>query len=183
MDTQRDGRLLASLDISTEMENSGPLAAEPGLPAVQLESVPGLPATLPPSDSASGGFAPAPVPEVGEEIADLGWELGTALVLRRTAERRSFFARRGSPGPDDSPFADCVFDHHREYRGEAWGSPVPQEEWERRVYVELNLATDLRYEGKGARPECHACRVRGSREVPLAKCIICENWACLRHLA
>eukprot|EP00971_Amphidinium_carterae_P260705 5172204-Amphidinium_carterae.1 len=52
--------------------------------------------------------------------------------------------------------------------------------WDKLIF-ELNLATDLRYEGKGARPESHACRQRGSREVPLAKCVCCENWACSRH--
>eukprot|EP00971_Amphidinium_carterae_P057092 1128917-Amphidinium_carterae.1 len=88
---------------------------------------------------------------------------------------------RGQRGPDDSPFSEHTFDPAVNYRNTEWGLPVPQEEWERRVYVELNLATDLRYEGKGARPECHACRQRGSREVPLAKCVCFENWACSRH--
>eukprot|EP00971_Amphidinium_carterae_P257145 5105261-Amphidinium_carterae.1 len=122
------------------------------------------------------------VPAVGSEIEQLGPEAGALLRQRRVAERRRIFAYRGSRGPDDSPFADHHFDPLREYRGVEWGKPVPQEEWERRVYVELNLATDIRDEGKGARPECHACRRRGSKEVPLAKCICCDNWACERHL-
>eukprot|EP00971_Amphidinium_carterae_P348863 6490709-Amphidinium_carterae.1 len=122
------------------------------------------------------------VPQVGEELALLGPELGTALCQRRTAERRSIFAQRGTLGPDDNPFQHLSFDPSIDYRGVEWGQPVPQEEWERRVYVELNLATDLRYEGKGAPPECHACGCKGSRTVPLAKCIVCENWACPRHL-
>eukprot|EP00971_Amphidinium_carterae_P018744 369539-Amphidinium_carterae.1 len=103
------------------------------------------------------------VPQVGEEIAELGQELGTALIQRRTAERRSIFAQRGTLGPDDSPYQHYTLDPSIDYRGVAWGDPVPQEEWERRVYVELNLDTDLRYEGKGAPPACHACRCRGSR--------------------
>eukprot|EP00971_Amphidinium_carterae_P250953 4981801-Amphidinium_carterae.1 len=122
------------------------------------------------------------VPAVGREIEQLGSEEGTLLQQRRVAERRRIFAYRGTRGPDDSPFEGHHFDPLREYRGVEWGQPVPQEEWERRVYVELNLATDLSYEGKGARPECHACRRRGSREVPLAKCVCCENWACDRHM-
>eukprot|EP00971_Amphidinium_carterae_P330303 6463267-Amphidinium_carterae.1 len=100
----------------------------------------------------------------------LGPEEGELLRKRRVVERRRIFAQRGSRGPDDSPFGEHNFDPSLDYRSVEWGQPVPQEEWERRVYVELNLATDLRYEGKGARPECHACRRRGSREVPLAKC-------------
>eukprot|EP00971_Amphidinium_carterae_P163036 3232283-Amphidinium_carterae.1 len=95
------------------------------------------------------------------------WSL---LLQRRVAERRHIFAYRGSRGPDDSPSTNHHFDPLREYRGVEWGQPVPQEEWERRVYVELNLATDLRDEGKGARPgspECHACRRRGSRRYRL----------------
>eukprot|EP00971_Amphidinium_carterae_P086118 1703783-Amphidinium_carterae.1 len=121
------------------------------------------------------------VPAVGQEVALLGPEAGELLQRRRVAERRSIFAMRGHRGPGDSPFTDHSFDPSVDYRSVEWGLPVPQEEWERRVYVELNLATDLRYEGKGARPECHACRQRGSRDVPLAKCVCCENWACSRH--
>eukprot|EP00971_Amphidinium_carterae_P341642 6480552-Amphidinium_carterae.2 len=124
---------------------------------------------------------PSLVPAVGQELALLGPTAGELLRLRRVAERRTIFAMRGQRGPDDSPFSGHSFDPTVTYRNVEWGLPVPQEEWERRVYVELNLATDLRYEGKGARPECHACRQRGSREVPLAKCICCENWACSRH--
>eukprot|EP00971_Amphidinium_carterae_P346549 6488083-Amphidinium_carterae.1 len=86
MESQRDGRLLSSPDISTEMENSGLLEQEPGLPAVQkgAEAWPlpfgpafgsGLPTSSLPPVSAVGGYPPAQVPEVGEEIADLGWEL------------------------------------------------------------------------------------------------------------
>eukprot|EP00971_Amphidinium_carterae_P272760 5413560-Amphidinium_carterae.1 len=122
------------------------------------------------------------VPAVGQEIALLGPEEGELLRKRRVAERRRIFAQRGCRGPDDSPFGEHYFDPSLDYRRVEWGKPVPQEEWERRVYVELNLATDLRYEGKAARPECHACRRRGSREVPLAKCVCCESWACERHL-
>eukprot|EP00971_Amphidinium_carterae_P128059 2536622-Amphidinium_carterae.1 len=181
MDTQRDARLLALQDNSGEI-NPGPLETRPEPPVSPMVEVgsslpasrstqpqaPGVPATrlLPNSDS--GELTSTPVPEVGEEICDLGLELGTALVRRRTAERRSIFAQRGVLGPDDCPYQQDDFDDTREYRGVAWGYPVPQEEWERRVYVELNLATDLRYEGKGAKPECHACRARGSRAVPLA---------------
>eukprot|EP00971_Amphidinium_carterae_P009121 180139-Amphidinium_carterae.1 len=121
------------------------------------------------------------VPAVGQEIALLGPIAGEELRLRRVAERRTIFALRGQRGPDDSPFSERTLDPDVNPRSIEWGKPVPQEEWERRVYVELNLATNLRYEGKGARPECHACRQRGSREVPLAKCICCANWACHRH--
>eukprot|EP00971_Amphidinium_carterae_P348366 6490450-Amphidinium_carterae.3 len=194
MDTQRDARLLASQDLPEDLEHSGSLAEEPGLqeptedvvvrsmPSVQA-FVPGLPADPPFSALATGGVPTPPIPEVGEEIAALGQELGTALVQRRTAERRSIFAQRGRRGPDDSPFSSHIFDDTKEYRRAAWGSPVPQEEWERRVYVELSLATDPRDEGKGAPPRCHACHVRGGKAMPLAKCILCDNWACLRHLA
>eukprot|EP00971_Amphidinium_carterae_P305452 6069950-Amphidinium_carterae.2 len=143
MDTQRVACLLASQDVSEEMETNW---SEPGLPAFPLETeasslpfapstpllVPGVPAPLPlPASDAEGSSLP-PVPEVGEEVAALGQELGTALAQRRTAERRSIFAQRGSRGPDDSPFEDHIFDVHREYRGVEWGYPVPQEEWERR---------------------------------------------------
>eukprot|EP00971_Amphidinium_carterae_P095839 1896677-Amphidinium_carterae.1 len=182
MDTQRDARPLALQDISGEIENPEPLETRPGPLVLPMEEVgsslplsrstqpqaPGVPATRLPPDSDSGGLISAPVPEVGKEIGDLGLELGTALVRRRTAERRSIFAQRGVLGPDDCPYQQDVFDVTKDYRGVDWGYPVPQEEWERRVYVELNLATDLRYEGKGAKPECHACRARGSRAVPLA---------------
>eukprot|EP00971_Amphidinium_carterae_P039687 779609-Amphidinium_carterae.1 len=72
------------------------------------------------------------VPQVGEEIALLGPELGTALLQRRTAERRSIFAQRGALGPDDSPYQHLSFDPSIDYRGVEWGQPVPQEEWERR---------------------------------------------------
>eukprot|EP00971_Amphidinium_carterae_P044611 877349-Amphidinium_carterae.1 len=58
-----------------------------------------------------------PVPKVGEEIAMLGKELGTALLQRRTAERRSIFAQRGTLGPDDSPYQHHTFDPCLEYRG------------------------------------------------------------------
>eukprot|EP00971_Amphidinium_carterae_P077166 1524410-Amphidinium_carterae.1 len=196
MDTQRDARLLAPLYTAEGMEATVPLDAEPGTPALPLEAdsgplvsargaqadEPGGPATLPSPALNDGARSFPQVPEVGEEITDLGPELGTALIQRRTAERRSIFAQRGTLGPDDSPYQFHTFDPTKDYRGVAWGYPVPQEEWERRVYVELSLATDLRYEGKGARPECHACRARGSRTVQLAKCIICDNWACPRHL-
>eukprot|EP00971_Amphidinium_carterae_P208903 4144474-Amphidinium_carterae.1 len=111
-----------------------------------------------------GAQSSTQVPEVGQEIAILGPGAGELLRKRRVAERRRIFAQRGSRGPDDSPFGDHHFDPSLDYRRVEWGLPVPQEEWERRVYVELNLATDLRDEGKGARPECHACRRRGSRE-------------------
>eukprot|EP00971_Amphidinium_carterae_P043148 848718-Amphidinium_carterae.1 len=181
MDTQRDARLLALQDISGEI-NPEPLETRPGPLVSPMEvggstrptsrstqpQVPGVPATRLPPDTDSGGATSTPVPEVGAEIRDLGLELGTALVLRRTAERRTIFAQRGVLGPDDCPYQQDIFDITKDYRGVAWGCPVPQEEWERRVYVELNLATDLRHEGKGAKPECHACRVRGSRMVPLA---------------
>eukprot|EP00971_Amphidinium_carterae_P352371 6492568-Amphidinium_carterae.3 len=99
----------------------------------------------------------------------LGEPAGAAL---RVAERRWTFAQRGAPGPDDSPFQAHSFSPSVDYGGVDWGSPVPQAEctWERRVYVELNLATDRRYAfgGKGAHPVCHACRRVGSRTVPLA---------------
>eukprot|EP00971_Amphidinium_carterae_P059050 1167549-Amphidinium_carterae.2 len=181
MDTQRDARLLALQDISGEIDPE-PLETRPGPAESPMEGkgssqptsrssqpqAPGVPATRMHPDTDSGGVIPTTVPEVGAEIRDLGLELGTALVLRRTAERRTIFAQRGVLGPDDCPYQQDTFDITKDYRGVAWGYPVPQEEWERRVYVELNLATDLRHEGKGAIPECHACRVRGSRMVPLA---------------
>eukprot|EP00971_Amphidinium_carterae_P281048 5580477-Amphidinium_carterae.1 len=172
------------------------LDAEPGRPVVALEEQePGSPVCWPvfqavpgPCSRNSGDLLseypttpPSLVPAVGQEIALLGPTAGEELRLRRVAERRTIFALRGQRGPDDSPFSEHSFDPEVNYRNIEWGKPVPQEEWERRVYVELNLATDLRYEGKGARPECHACRQRGSREVPLAKCICCANWACSRH--
>eukprot|EP00971_Amphidinium_carterae_P023223 458236-Amphidinium_carterae.2 len=170
------------------------LGTEPGSPAVQLEDTPSTPshdrrATLVPGgpvptepakqepgapvcwpvfhaepgpisqgpgETLSGHLAELPslVPAVGQELALLGPTAGELLRLRRVEERRTIFAMRGQRGPDDSPFS---------------AQPVPQEEWA------------FRYEGKGARPECHACRQRGSREVPLAKCVCCENWACSRH--
>eukprot|EP00971_Amphidinium_carterae_P019234 378530-Amphidinium_carterae.1 len=182
MDTQRDARSLALQEIAGEIDPE-PLEPRSGSTARGTEpQEPGLLATRVPPDAHSGGDTPTAVPEVGEEIRELGLELGTALVQRRTAERRTIFAQRGVLGPDDCPYQQVTFDSSKDYRGVAWGNPVPPEEWERRVYVELNLATDLRHEGKGAKPECHACRVRGSKMVPLAKCIICDNWACLRHL-
>eukprot|EP00971_Amphidinium_carterae_P230650 4577416-Amphidinium_carterae.1 len=151
------------------MLQSTPAVQTPGIPVTGSlgKGAGGVPLTMHPS---ARSFPQ--VPQVGEEIADLGQELGSALIQRRTAERRSIFAQRGTLGPDDSPYQNHTFDPSIDYRGVEWGYPVPQEEWERRVYVELNLATDLRHEGKGARPECHACRVRGSRTVQLAKCII-----------
>eukprot|EP00971_Amphidinium_carterae_P310158 6163308-Amphidinium_carterae.1 len=100
----------------------------------------------------SAALSSSLVPAVGQEVALLGPEAGELLRLHRVAERRSIFAMRGHRGPDDSPYSDHTFDPSVDYRSVAWGLPVPQEEWERRVYVELNLATDLRYEGKGARP-------------------------------
>eukprot|EP00971_Amphidinium_carterae_P261903 5195017-Amphidinium_carterae.1 len=123
-------------------EAAGPAAGEPGEPvqiAVGKGATHGVPATMHPS---ARSFSH--VPQVGEEIAMLGQELGTALCQRRRAERRSIFAQRRALGPDDSPFQHLAFDPSVDYRGVAWGQPVPQEEWERRVYVELNLATDLR---------------------------------------
>eukprot|EP00971_Amphidinium_carterae_P350579 6491630-Amphidinium_carterae.3 len=137
----------------------------------------GVPATMHPTALSS-----TLVPQVGQEIAELGREAGEQLRQRRMAERRWLFAQRGTRGPDDSPFQDHTFDPSVNYRGAEWGMPVPQAEWERRVYVELNLATDRRHEGKGAPPMCHACRRVGSRTVPLAKCVCCDNWACHRHL-
>eukprot|EP00971_Amphidinium_carterae_P338213 6475454-Amphidinium_carterae.1 len=171
---------------------------EPGgpVPLELEEQTPGSPEFWPvfqvepgPIIQGSGEVYPGPladqppllVPAVGQEVALLGPEAGELLRLRRVAERRTIFAMRGQRGPDDSPFNHHSFDPSVNYRNLEWGLPVPQEEWERRVYIELNLATDLRYEGKGARPECHACRQRGSREVPLAKCVCCANWACSRH--
>eukprot|EP00971_Amphidinium_carterae_P254952 5061400-Amphidinium_carterae.1 len=147
MDTQRDARLLALQDISGEMETPEPLEARPRPPALPMEAVgsslsssrstqaqaPGVPAARLPPDSDTGGFTSAPVPEVGEEICDLGPELGSALVRRRTAERRSIFAQRGVLGPDDCPYQQDDFDATKDYRGVAWGYPVPQEEWERRI--------------------------------------------------
>eukprot|EP00971_Amphidinium_carterae_P288956 5737718-Amphidinium_carterae.1 len=107
----------------------------------------------------------------------LGKELGTALLQRRTAERRSILAQRGTLGPDDSPYQHHTFDPCLEYRGVEWGHPVPQEEWERRVYVELNLATDLRYEGKGAPPECHACRCKLRQQDSIWKFQLAWPWS------
>eukprot|EP00971_Amphidinium_carterae_P306958 6100148-Amphidinium_carterae.1 len=159
------------------------LVTEPGQPADSLaEQVPGTPVCWPvfqagpgPSSRGTGEpfsdhttATPTLIPFPGEEIAILGPIEGEALRLRRKAERRTIFAMRGRRGPDDSPYADHVFDPSISPRRIGWGQPVPQEEWERRVYVELSLATDIRDEGKGARPECHACRRRGSREIPLA---------------
>eukprot|EP00971_Amphidinium_carterae_P188970 3751410-Amphidinium_carterae.1 len=205
MDFQRDDPLLASHNSSREddaQDTSTALAREaalpeatetqlldyePGGPANSLEEhEPGAPVCWPVSQTGepSSGHPtarPTLIPFPGEEIARLGPIEGEALRLRRLAERRTIFAMRGQRGPDDSPYSDHVFDPSISPRRIGWGQPVPQEEWERRVYVELSLATDIRDEGKGARPECHACRRRGSREVPLAKCICCPNWACERH--
>eukprot|EP00971_Amphidinium_carterae_P226371 4490228-Amphidinium_carterae.1 len=106
------------------------LADEPGEPvhrAVGKGAARGVPATMHPSARSHPH-----VPQVGEEIAMLGHELGTALCQRRTAERRSIFAQRRALGPDDSPFKHLSFDPSIDYRGVEWGQPVPQEEWERR---------------------------------------------------
>eukprot|EP00971_Amphidinium_carterae_P133269 2639258-Amphidinium_carterae.1 len=122
------------------------------------------------------------VPAVGQEVALLGPEAGALLQQRRMAERRWIFLQRESRGPDDSPFGEHHFDPTKDYRGVEWGLPVPPQEWARRCYVELNLASDTRHEGKGAPPKCHACHKVGSRTFGLAKCVCCENWACHRHL-
>eukprot|EP00971_Amphidinium_carterae_P074117 1464789-Amphidinium_carterae.6 len=155
--------------------------AEPGSPAppTRLRTPgSGVPATMHPT-----ALPTSFVPHMGQEIALLGPEAGEALRQRRVAERRWLFAQRGTRGPSDSPFQNHSFDPSVDYRGVEWGQPVPQVEWERRVYVELNpLATERRHEGKGAPPMCHACRRVGSRTVPLAKCVCCNNWACSRHL-
>eukprot|EP00971_Amphidinium_carterae_P057056 1127976-Amphidinium_carterae.1 len=195
-DEQDTPAALAGEDTLPETTEGEHLAFEPGRPANLLEEhEPGTPvcwsvfeAGLGPCSRETGeqfsGHTtdrPTLIPFPGEEIALLGPIEGEALRLRRMAERRTIFAMRGQRGPDDSPCSDHVFDPSISPRRIDWGKPVPQEEWERRVYVELSLATDIRDEGKGARPECHACRQRGSREVPLAKCICCPNWACERH--
>eukprot|EP00971_Amphidinium_carterae_P084561 1673562-Amphidinium_carterae.1 len=106
------------------------LADEPGEPdhkTVGKGAARDVPATMHPSARSYPH-----VPQVGEEIAMLGQELGTALCQRRTAERRSIFAQRRALGPDDSPYQHLSFDPSIEYRGVEWGQPVPQEEWERR---------------------------------------------------
>eukprot|EP00971_Amphidinium_carterae_P058568 1158225-Amphidinium_carterae.1 len=179
---QEDSSALAMEDALPEVTAKG-TTAEPGEPANFLEEQePGTPVCWPvfqagsgPSSRATGEpfsgdttAIPTLIPFPGEEIALLGPMDGEALRLRRMAERRTIFAMRGCRGPDDSPYADHVFDPSISPRRIGWGQPVPQEEWERRVYVELSLATDICDEGKGARPECHACRRRGSREIPLA---------------
>eukprot|EP00971_Amphidinium_carterae_P046174 908955-Amphidinium_carterae.1 len=103
---------------------------EPGEPAPRKGGK-GVARDVPPTMHPSARSFPH-VPQVGEEIAMLGPELGTALRQRRTAERRSIFAQRGTLGPDDSPFQHLSFDPSIDYRGVEWGQPVPQEEWERR---------------------------------------------------
>eukprot|EP00971_Amphidinium_carterae_P140836 2790375-Amphidinium_carterae.1 len=179
-DRMRDAHLLAPHNLTDVQTLPGNVAAEPGLPeltqGVANSSLPptqtyepGLPASSSQSASVYGCPPLLQVPEVGEEIATLGQELGTALLQRRTAERRSIFAQRGRQrGPDDSPFSNHTFDDTKEYRRAPWSSPVPQDEWERRVYVELSLATDPSDEGKGAPPMCHACHARGGKAMPLA---------------
>eukprot|EP00971_Amphidinium_carterae_P158581 3143695-Amphidinium_carterae.1 len=181
------GQPVYSADVLSQREQDEPAAGhfecEPGEP---VETEPckggpsGVPATMHPVS-----LSASQVPNVGEEIAMLGPEAGAALCQRRRRDagssRNATHRAQTTIRTSTTPFNES-FDPSIDYRGVEWGQPVPQDEWERRVCVELNLATDLRYEGKGARPECHACRRKSSRDVPLAKCVCCENWACTRHL-
>eukprot|EP00971_Amphidinium_carterae_P204436 4056994-Amphidinium_carterae.1 len=60
-----------------------------------------------------------------------------------------------------------------------WGDPVPQKEWERRVWREFDLCHDqwMGPFGHGIL-HCCTCGVQGSKQRPLGSCCCCDHWAC-----
>eukprot|EP00971_Amphidinium_carterae_P300969 5980238-Amphidinium_carterae.1 len=123
-----------------------------------------------PSDSASG-VPGAPVHPQHQQLTD---------------QRKWIFQQRGTVAnrrPDNWPFAGYNFEEGKNYSRVPDGQPIPYEEWWSRCYKSLDLGMDL-YSGPFPMPmvSCNECHRFGGPELPLAKCICCDNWGCPEHL-
>eukprot|EP00971_Amphidinium_carterae_P086119 1703783-Amphidinium_carterae.2 len=112
------------------------------------------------------------------------------LQRRHVEQRRWIFQQRGTVPhrrPDDWPFVGHSFEANRNYSRVPDGQPIPYEEWWSRCYRSLDLAMDPYmplYMGPFPKPvvACNECHRFGCAQVPLGKCICCENWGCVEHL-
>eukprot|EP00971_Amphidinium_carterae_P116365 2304893-Amphidinium_carterae.1 len=108
------------------------------------------------------------------------------LQWKHAEQRRWIFQQRGTVPhrrPDDWPYSGHCFEANKNYSWVPDGQPIPYEEWWSRCYRSLDLAMDPAM-GPFQKPvaACCECHRFGSAQVPLGKCICCENWGCVEHL-
>eukprot|EP00971_Amphidinium_carterae_P194861 3866500-Amphidinium_carterae.2 len=105
---------------------------------------------------------------------------------KHVEQRRWIFQQRGTAPnrrPDEWPYSGYTFDSSRNYSRVPDGQPIPYDEWWSRCYRSLDLAMDPDM-GPFPKPvvACNECQRFGSAQVPLGKCICCDNWGCVEHL-